>query len=128
MPKFEEILILKRKLYTMEYYKIILEKVIILLVLLSAITKLNVFSLIYILLTSFYLFFKKNRIGIRIITNFIGVLLLLRLLLFISNLESNFSPMVYPKIFSNKESLELSKSYSIPWIYRLIENKETRKI
>ena len=62
--------------------------------------------------------------GIRIITNFVGVLLLLRLLLFISNLESNFSPMVYPKIFSNKESLELSKSYSIPWIYRLIEKED----
>ena len=102
MPKFEDILIFKRKLYTMTYFKIILEKIIILLVLLSAITKLNIYSVIYIFLTSFYLFYKKNQIGIRIITNFVCVLLLLRLLLFISNLESNFSPMIYPEIFRNK--------------------------
>ena len=36
--------------------------------------------------------------------------------------------MSYPKIFSNCESLDLSKNYSIPWIYRLIEKEEINDI
>lgn len=100
--KDELVLGLKRK-YTNQFrfaVKFIMEQVSIQLLLFSCGQKSNIFSIVYlVLLFLSIIVIKKRATGMRFIGNTLGVVLLVKYLLVLTNLTFANSPMGFPKDF-----------------------------
>ena len=91
-------LLIDSNLNTLKGLKILLDNMIIMLILTSAISKMNAYSMIYFMLVCLHLWTNK---AIKITMNTVSFLLFLRLILIWSNVDQNISGMSYPQQFQN---------------------------
>ena len=96
-----------------------LESIITLAILSSAIVKMNIQSIFYLVIVILQLYLGKNR-SMRVLMFTISVLLIMRLMLTLSNMNQFISPMPFPEHFTSPTNQTLStNNYGIPWINEL---------
>lgn len=90
------------KMNVLRGFKVFLENSIICTTIVSALIKMNIWSIIYFILIAIILKKKQNEAthsSMRILMNTISILLVIRLALILSNLEESISPMPFPSEF-----------------------------
>ena len=96
-----------------------LECIITLAILSSAIVKMNIQSIIYLIIVIIQQYRGKYR-NMQVLMFTISVLLIIRLMLTLSNMNEFISPMPFPDYFtSNTPGVIQTNSYGIPWINEL---------
>lgn len=107
-------LLVDSKMNNMRGIKVVLQTTIVLLLLISAILKMNISSIIYFVLVVIFMRFKTYG-AMRLVMDTTSMILFLRLILILSNYQKEFSPKGFPKELDGI-SKDLDMNFTIPWI------------
>jgi len=108
-------LLIDSKMNTFKGIKVLLENCIVLAMLISAVLKMNIQSIIYFFLVVFYMKFKTYG-SMRLLMDSTSIMLLARLVIILTNIDKYISRKPYP---SELQNLPSDLVFSIPWINRL---------
>ena len=108
-------LLVDSKMNNMRGVKVVLENIIILLLLVSAILKMNIQSFIYFTLVVIYMKFKTYG-AMRLLMDTTSALLFLRLMLILSNYQENISTKEFPVVIQRESLDRLNMTMTFPWM------------
>lgn len=99
----------------------VLESIIVFFIFASATVKMNIQSILYLLIVMVWQRTNDNKGSLRFLMSAVSCLLFLRLAIILSNLNPSISPMPFPKDFQT-----IPDDYWIPWIRHVVDSDDVK--